>query len=75
MNIFDRKGPCYNKGQGCPDRCVGCHGSCERYQEWSKKRTALLGAYAEVTGMSPAARNAYWKSLKPKKHFGKNYVD
>lgn len=75
MNSFDRKGPCYNKGEGCPDRCAGCHGSCKRYKEWSDKRTALLRAYAGVTGMSPAATQAYWKSLKAKKGKSKNYVD
>ena len=25
-------GPCYN----CPERRVGCHSGCERYQAWRK---------------------------------------
>lgn len=23
----------------CPDREIGCHGKCERYAEWSRKKT------------------------------------
>lgn len=26
--------------QGCPDRFVGCHATCERYQQYAKARKA-----------------------------------
>ena len=29
--------PC---GQGCLERKVGCHSSCERYAEWAKGKAA-----------------------------------
>ena len=29
--------PCYK----CAERKVGCHGKCEKYQEWNKKREEL----------------------------------
>ena len=29
--------PCYK----CAERKVGCHGKCEKYQEWNKKREVL----------------------------------
>jgi len=29
--------PCH----GCPDRHVGCHGTCERYKEYSEERQRI----------------------------------
>ena len=28
----------------CPDREVGCHGNCERYQEWHRMRMEAKAA-------------------------------
>lgn len=33
-----RASPC----KDCPDREIGCHGKCERYQEYATKRAAFL---------------------------------
>lgn len=41
-----RKGIVYSVGtEGCPcqdcsGRCLGCHGTCERYKAWDGKRQA-----------------------------------
>ena len=41
-----RKGIVYSVGteschcQDCSGRCIGCHGTCERYKAWDGKRQA-----------------------------------
>jgi hypothetical protein len=32
------KSPCYGNGNGCPDRTITCHATCERYATWSDKQ-------------------------------------
>ena len=34
--------PCYNEGNGCPDRTVGCHSSCKKHLEWLEEHNKLL---------------------------------
>ena len=34
------KSPCYN----CPDRELGCHASCNKYNDWRLKYTAAAQA-------------------------------
>lgn len=42
--------------KGCPERVVGCHGSCVRYQEYNQEREAIrkarrldqIGRYAKI---------------------------
>ena len=38
--MVGKSGPC----KDCSDRAVGCHGRCERYQEWKRDRDAILDA-------------------------------
>ena len=38
--MVGKNGPC----RDCNDRAVGCHGRCERYQEWKRDRDAILDA-------------------------------
>lgn len=59
--------PCHN----CTERCVGCHGKCERYQSWNaehiernrQERTAkerenmLRGYYCETALRNKKHRN------------------
>lgn len=35
--------PCFN----CPDRHVGCHGKCERYQNWNTEHIKNREEYRE----------------------------
>lgn len=37
------KNPCWK----CGNRCVGCHGSCERYGEWRKEYESNADAVRE----------------------------
>lgn len=37
------KNPCWK----CNNRCVGCHGSCERYGEWRKEYEANANTVRE----------------------------
>lgn len=42
------KAPCYK----CPDRILGCHSDCQRYQEWSeedRKRKEFLNTGLEAS--------------------------
>lgn len=32
----------FETGNDCPDRCVGCHGTCEGYQARCKEREEFL---------------------------------
>lgn len=36
--------PCYNGGEGCPEREAGCHGKCPRWREWVKIHAAEKAA-------------------------------
>lgn len=42
--------PCQN----CPDRAVGCHGSCVRYRQFKAHREALLAARRKQNEKSAA---------------------
>lgn len=36
MNVYytSRNNPCYNEGNDCPDRTLGCHSTCPKHLEW-----------------------------------------
>lgn len=36
-----RPNPCYNNGQGCDERRVGCHIDCHKYKEWREEYDAI----------------------------------
>ena len=33
----EKNNPCFN----CPDRSIGCHGKCEKYQTWNAAHIEL----------------------------------
>lgn len=47
----------------CPDRHVGCHGECERYQEFNRSREA----YREEHRKELETRNAVWSGSQKRK--------
>ena len=57
------KCPC----KGCLDRKLGCHGRCERYQEWSASRHEINRkriADKEMIQLSRDHEMKYRKNLK-----------
>ncbi len=59
----------------CPDRWVAvdgstprtCHGDCERYEKWSKKRAADKKAHAirmEGSALTHAQKHMFWGHIK-----------
>lgn len=45
------KNPCWK----CNERCVGCHGSCERYGEWKVEQETAK----EIVRMSKTSATDY----------------
>ena len=43
MNVYrtSRNNPCYNEGNDCPDRTLGCHSTCQKYLEWLEENKKL----------------------------------
>lgn len=63
--------PCYKDGKGCPDRKVGCHGSCEAYQEFWDKRREANKKRVEYLEMNNDFWDLYQKRLSYKAHYKK----
>ncbi len=45
---YDKNCPCYNHGDGCSKRRVGCHSSCEEYTQWCVERSKVLNEEDKV---------------------------
>lgn len=45
------KNPCWK----CNERCVGCHGACERYGEWKAEQETVK----EIARMSKTSATDY----------------
>lgn len=60
----------YECPEGCPDRRVGCHGTCEIYAEYRRVHEAILAAKA-------AEREAECAHYHSKKHLAseRSYID
>lgn len=41
--------PCYNKGNDCPDRIVGCHSTCQKHLAWLEQHKKLLNKKRQET--------------------------
>lgn len=39
-----RQPPCFNGGEQCPRRCIGCHSVCD---EWAKYESEKAAYYAD----------------------------
>lgn len=54
--------------RACPERTPECHGQCERYTEWRKKRDASLveknQRQASKDVMSYAKKKAIWRKMR-----------
>lgn len=46
FNYDPRKCPCY----GCKERCVGCHGKCDKYQTFVASRVKPPKKYYSESG-------------------------
>lgn len=51
---------------GCPDRSVGCHGTCEKYQTFNAERELIRAKRAEQAGLFPGVKKNRPK-INPKK--------
>lgn len=62
---IDRDCPCE---RSCPDRTPECHGQCDRYNQWRKKKDAALEEKAiRQAGkdvMSETKKRAIWKKMR-----------
>ena len=62
---IDKECPCE---RGCPERHAECHGKCEKYLEWRKKKDAYLEEkerrQASVNVMSDAKMRAIWRKMR-----------
>lgn len=56
------KGPCKENGVDCPERKLGCHDHCERYQAFKAGREAYLASVREKKDRE----RDYWKSVSQK---------
>lgn len=56
-----RLSPC----KGCEDRFVGCHDTCEKYQEWRHEKDAE----------NRKIRVAKYEALAPGDHFDELWLD
>lgn len=60
---IDKNCPCK---KACADRHAECHGSCERYREWRKKKDEELEQrnLLNVEPMSDAKKRAVWRKMR-----------
>jgi len=71
---IDKECPCE---RACPERNPECHGKCERYNQWRRKKDEELALknkrHVSSDTMSDAKKRAIWKKMRTsrKVHYNK----
>lgn len=59
-SLRNETNPCYK----CPDRQVGCHGKCEKYQSWNSEHTEAKEAKRRAKRAENDADSMHWEGMR-----------
>lgn len=60
------KGPCFENGEDCPRRHVGCHSECEKYLAFRAERDAINAKKAKERPLRDYAMRAIYRNRRCK---------